>query len=120
MSTGLDAIVVQVVLRDVSAEVLDKIAAHVSLHLGARTQEPAPYVGEGPELLSTYKAAKLAGVSTKTIRNWIAQGKLRRLQAGRCLRVDRRELLALLESQASASVDVDALAAKILTSKSKR
>lgn len=114
----LDKIVVQVSVRELSPEVADLIAARIAERL--KPAAPAPYVSEGPELLTTYKAAELASVSTKTIRNWVAQGKLRRLQAGRCLRVDRRELLALLESQASASVDVDALAAKILTSKSKR
>ena len=44
------------------------------------------------EYLSIARAAQVADVAPATVRDWIAQGKLRRYQAGRELRVRRAEL----------------------------
>lgn len=48
-------------------------------------------------LISINDAAKYAGVSTKTIRRWIASGRVTGLRAGpRLIRVDLNELNAML------------------------
>jgi excisionase family DNA binding protein len=109
---GFDQLVLQVALRDVSTEVLDKIAAHVVTHLRAAS-DCTPQKPEISELLSTKEAAELLSVSPKTVRSWIGQGKLIGLHAGRCIRVRRADLMKLTEHKI-AHVDTDALAHRIL------
>lgn len=53
------------------------------------------------EYLSTRAAANLADVTPGTIRDWCAQGKLKKHKAGRVIRVSRRELETLLRSGAA-------------------
>lgn len=48
--------------------------------------------------LPVAEAAQIAGVAPDTIRSWIGQGRLRRYNAGREIRVRRSELDALLAS----------------------
>jgi hypothetical protein len=52
-----------------------------------------------PELLTVAQAAKLAGVSEKTVRNWLSTHRLTRHGAPRTPRVARGELLALINQQ---------------------
>jgi excisionase family DNA binding protein len=55
-----------------------------------RAPEPAP------ELLTVAQAAELAGVSVKTVRSWLSNGRLTRHGPPRHPVVARSELLALL------------------------
>ncbi|MFI6364171.1 helix-turn-helix domain-containing protein [Nocardia sp. NPDC050630] len=53
---------------------------------------------EARNLISLKTAAALVDVDTKTIRNWIAAGDLSGFRVnGRLLRVERDELLALIQ-----------------------
>ena len=65
---------------------LEAIAHRVSELLA--DQRPS----EPPELLTVAQAAELAGVSTKTIRNWLSARKLPRTGS----RIARADLMALL------------------------
>ena len=56
-----------------------------------------------PERLSTSEAADAANVHPKTIRRWIAEGKLPSERAGREIRVRRADLEHLLRVPPSAS-----------------
>ncbi len=67
------------------------------------------------EYLSTAEAARYAGVSGKTIRCWIHEGKLRGYRAGRLLRIKRGELDVLMGAPApTTSEQVDDIAQRIL------
>ncbi|MEV0294211.1 helix-turn-helix domain-containing protein [Nocardia sp. NPDC050710] len=56
---------------------------------------------EARNLISLKTAAALVDVDTKTIRNWIAAGDLSGFRVnGRLLRVERDELLALIQPTA--------------------
>jgi hypothetical protein len=54
---------------------------------------------EPSEQLTVAQAAALAGVSTKTVRNWMSAGRLVRHGAPRAPRVARDELLAVIDPQ---------------------
>jgi len=56
-----------------------------------------------PERLSTSEAARSANVHPKTVRRWIAEGKLPSERAGREIRVRRTDLEALLRRPRSSS-----------------
>jgi excisionase family DNA binding protein len=68
----------------------------------------------GPDLpLDTARAAQLAGVSAKTIRTWVAEGRLRATRRGRAIRITRQDLG---KAMAGTSPDPHAAAAAILAS----
>lgn len=54
--------------------------------------------------LTTAQAAALAGVSEKSIRNWLKAGQLRPLATTEGRRIDKRELLDFLRERAQATV----------------
>lgn len=63
------------------------------------------------------KAAKVAGVSEWTIREWIRRGRLRSYGAGRVLRLKRSEFenfLSARNCEAASTVDPDDLATQLL------
>lgn len=68
------------------------------------------------EYLSVADAARVAGVSTKTVRAWIKDRRMQPHHAGRELRVLREDLVRYLATPPSAVTDVsaDVLAAAIL------
>ena len=68
--------------------------------------------------LTVAQAAELASVTAATVRSWIREGHLTEHRAGRLLRVDRAELIALMATGASASerVDIEARARAIMAS----
>ena len=71
--------------------------------------------GGHDEYLSTADAAKYAHLSGKTIRCWIAAGKLRGYRAGRLLRIKRSELDLLMGAPAPTTTEqVDDIAQRIL------
>jgi excisionase family DNA binding protein len=73
---------------------LEAIAHRVAeLLADRRASEPAP------ELLTVSQAAELAGVTRKTIANWLSAGRLRRHGVARRPWVSRVELEALLAPQ---------------------
>lgn len=73
---------------------LEAIAHRVAELLSDRlASEPAP------ELLTVSQAAELAGVTRKTIANWLSAGRLRRHGVARRPWVSRVELEALLAPQ---------------------
>jgi excisionase family DNA binding protein len=80
----------------------------------ARCSESEPQ----PKYLTPQEAADCCGVSSKTIRSWIRNGKLPACRAGKLLRIDRRDLEDYLASSngapSSNRLDADALASNIL------
>jgi excisionase family DNA binding protein len=68
---------------------LDELAQRVAEILACREPEP--------DLLTLDQAASMAGVSPRTISNWISAGRLERHGVARKPLVARAELLALLE-----------------------
>jgi excisionase family DNA binding protein len=72
-------------------KLLELIRAAVREELRGKVDAPAEYI-------STAEAARIAGVQQVTIRDWMERGRLKRYHAGRQLRVDRAELLALLSA----------------------
>jgi excisionase family DNA binding protein len=68
------------------------------------------------EYLSVAEAARVAGVSTKTVRAWLRDGRLTPHHAGRGFRVIREDLIRFLAAPPSQVTDVsaDARAAAIL------
>jgi len=73
---------------------LEAIAVRLAELLADRPSAPAP------ELLTVAQAAELAGVSAKTVRNWLSAGRLARHGKPHAPRVARAELLALIDPQA--------------------
>lgn len=73
------------------------------------------------EFLSTTQAAELIGVRAATIRAWIQQDKLKAYRAGRALRIQRDELLALMSSESANSnnVNIDERASSIVMAASR-
>lgn len=72
---------------------------------------------DAPVFVSTEQAAQIAGVHVATIRDWIHRGLLRDHRAGRLLRVDRAELVAMManaKSDSPAPVNLDERAEEIL------
>ena len=69
--------------------VVEALRDDVRAALAARPQ------ADGLALLTTAQAAELMTVSQKTIRRWLANGRLRAHGTGRAPRVRRDELLAL-------------------------
>lgn len=59
------------------------------------------------EFLSTQEAARIAAVTSQTIRAWMQQGKLQTYHAGREKRVSHAELLRLLKSGSKNAEIVD-------------
>lgn len=81
--------------------------------------QPAKQPGPADALVfvSTKQAAQIAGVHVATIRDWVQRALLRGHRAGRLLRVDRAELLAMMtsaKSDAPAAVNLDERAEEIL------
>ena len=54
-------------------------------------------IGAG-ELLRVEEAAQIATVQPSTIRAWLSQGRLRRVKVGRCTRILRCDLDALIRA----------------------
>jgi Helix-turn-helix domain len=73
---------------------LEEIAQRVAEILAAR--EPT---SPTPDLLTVAQAAEVAGVSPKTIANWLSGGRLTRCGAPRSPLVDRAELQAFLDPE---------------------
>lgn len=61
-------------------------------------REELAQVGRAPELLTTAEAAKLARLTQETLREWIADGRLRAVRAGRRYRIARSDLEAALSA----------------------
>jgi len=107
--------VLREMLRDVVREVVreELRGALASLALPA-----APEPKLIPQYLTPQEAARFCGVSEKTIRAWVQEGKLAERRAGRLLRIERCELEAYLAKRTAAPsanrLDVDALARHIL------
>lgn len=101
-------------LRDaVRDAVREELRAH---GLAAGPVAPAAPSGSST-YVSTRQAAQIAGVHAATIRDWVRRGLLHDHRAGRLLRVDRAELLAMMHRTAAsptAPVDLDARADEIL------
>lgn len=77
----------------------------------------APASTGTPAFITTMQAAELASVHVATIRDWIQRGLLRGHRAGRLLRVERSELIAMMSSAKSdspAPVNLDERAEEIL------
>ncbi len=102
------------IVRDAVRDVVrDELRAH-----GLGPQPAAqPAQSATPAYVSTKLAAQIASVHVATIRDWVQRGLLRGHRAGRLLRVDRAELIALMtraKSDAPAMVNLDRLAEEIL------
>jgi excisionase family DNA binding protein len=71
------------------------------------------------EFLSTQDAARIARVTPRTIRQWLALGKLRPYRSGRLLRIRRSDLLQLLSAPSGPSNEASAesIAARVLQSR---
>ncbi len=101
-------------LRAIVREVVrEEFRAH---GVGAQTAKP-PATTDAPAFLSTKQAAQIAGVHVATIRDWVQRGLLHDHRAGRLLRVERAELIAMMESAKSDSpvpINLDERAEEIL------
>lgn len=95
------------------ADVLRAMERNARVPTSPRADVPQPSQAD-MEYLPTAAAAKLASVSTKTIRTWIQQRRLTPYRAGRLLRVRRDELLALLRTDAAMPQAPDAVADRLL------
>lgn len=61
-------------------------------------RRPIPPASTQQDLIGQAEAAELVGVHAKTIRRYVAEGRLTAYRVGpRLLRVDRREVLGLLK-----------------------
>lgn len=101
-------------LRDVVRNaVREELRAH-----GLAPDASAPVAPNSTQTyVSTQRAAQIAGVHAATIRDWVHRGLLHGHRAGRLLRIDRAELLAMMHRTATspaAPVDLDARADEIL------
>ena len=56
-------------------------------------------MNDDPEYISTQRVAKMFGVTTYTVRNWIAQGKITAIQVHGRWRVNYDSVLALAHDQ---------------------
>jgi excisionase family DNA binding protein len=57
-----------------------------------REELAAANVGQGPDVLSTEEAAERAGVTAKTVRAWIAEGRLPAGKRGQRRTIQREDL----------------------------
>ena len=74
--------------------------------LRSRTQHPAPGT-PSLRLVGTTPAAEYADVSTKTVRRWIAEGRLTGYRVGpRLIKIDLNELDAMLRPMFTAKAPV--------------
>ena len=64
-----------------------------------REEVRAALKAAGPEVLSTEQAAELAGVTAKTVRTWIEEGKLAAGHRGRLRAVRREDLMRFLAGE---------------------
>lgn len=71
------------------------VAAAVRKAVREALAEVKPSPTSPDDLLSISSAAKLAEVSTATMRRWVSRGVLRRHGKGRIVRVRRADVLAL-------------------------
>ena len=75
---------------DAMAEnIAERVAAKIKFMVNRHEEEPIVY----DELVSTSEAAAITGVTTKTIRRWINEGRLAAVRHGRHFRVSRRSLM---------------------------
>ncbi len=77
---------------------------------------------DGPKYLSPEHAAEIADVEPDTIRDWVKAGRLPRYGAGRGVRVkldDLEELMRRDGGSDAPTVDLDAMAAKIVRGRRK-
>lgn len=102
------------IVRDAVRDVVrDELRAH---SLGAQPADQPAQSGT-PVYVSTKQAAQIAGVYVVTIRDRVQRALLRGHRAGRLLRVDRAELIAMVTSariDAPAAVNLDERAEEIL------
>jgi excisionase family DNA binding protein len=101
-------------VRDTVRDIVrDELRAH-----GLAPGSAAPAASSGsPTYVSTQQAAQIAGVHAATIRDWVHRGLIHGHRAGRLLRIDRAELLAMMHrtgASPTAPVDIDARADEIL------
>ena len=88
----LDALLRRIVAEEVERVVrpaVDALRDDVAAALSARPPDAAP------AMLTTAQAAELMAVSQRTVRRWLADGRLRAYGTSGALRVRRDELLAL-------------------------
>ena len=99
-------------VRDVVREELPGV-------LAALMATAAPEPESESRYLTPQEAASRCGVSEKTVRGWVQEGKLPARRAGRLLRIDRHDLEDYLASSngapSSNRLDADALASNILS-----
>jgi excisionase family DNA binding protein len=110
----LEAFMRQAIREEVRAAVQDVVR-----ELGERRRpEPSSSGIRVRPLLTTKQAAAIVGVAEKTIRAWVGQGKLKRYNAGRELRVAKSDLERFVETGAvnaeHDALEPDQLAARLL------
>jgi excisionase family DNA binding protein len=102
----------------------DTLRRVIREELAAALTSPSdlPLVASSPQsaYLTVSEAAHVAALHDNTIRNWIKDGSLRTLRAGRVYRIRREDLEARLAGDAdrkhtTREVDIDARAAAILS-----
>lgn len=101
-------------LRTIVREVVrEEFRAH-----GLGSQPAAAHAStDTPAFVTTKQAAQIAGVHVATIRDWVQRGLLHDHRAGRLLRVERAELIAMMasaQSNSSAPINLDERAEEIL------
>lgn len=104
-------------LREVVREEIPAIASAVLAAFRAEAVSPVTATNPSAPYVTVAKAAVHLGVSEKTVRRWIRDGKLRAVSAGRLIRVERSALESSVSNagaDASSATDVDAVAAQIL------
>jgi excisionase family DNA binding protein len=69
--------------------------------------------GAGSDVLSTEQAAAVAGVSSKTVRAWINEGRLQAGRRGRLRTVRREDLDRFLAGEAPAASKGEALLRRV-------
>ncbi len=103
---GMDTAIREAV-RQVMKEAIGELKEALAAMPGRRATD---------EFWPVRKAAKVAGVSDWTVREWIKEGRLKSYGAGRVLRLRRSEFEAFLSKRAAepANVDPEDLARQIL------
>lgn len=80
--------------------------------MSARARSHVP--PEGAEFLTVAQAATLMGVCSRTVREWVKSGKLRRYGERRLFRVRRDEVRAVLAPAQPQRQDDDEVAARAI------
>jgi excisionase family DNA binding protein len=108
---------IRAAVRDELRAVIDAEVLPLLRHFATPRPETPAIERPDKRYISAKAAARLAGVCDETVRNWIRQGRLRRYNAGRMLRVDSDELAQFLATGAgpAAGIDIASRAMELLT-----